>query len=350
MKPNSKTIAQNIQKYLQNKQPFVFYRKGKATKVKALIQSNRKLYTTIDFNDSGFVMAPFDLKKQVILFPRSESEEKTFELPVKNEKRIYSSFIKDEDAKSIYIKLLKKTIDFIISERADKVVVSHMIKKDYDKKKIGLLYESLLNEYENAFVYVWFHPEIGLWMGATPENMLFVNEGSFSTMALAGTQLKSDKISWGAKEQKEQQLVTDFITDQLIPIVDNFEISNPYTDYAGHLVHIRTDIKGQLSSKSSLKDLINRMHPTPAVCGTPRNIAKEFIIKNEAYERSFYTGFLGELNLNKKSDLYVNLRCMQLHDSHATLYVGGGITKDSIPEKEWEETLQKSFILAKFLS
>jgi isochorismate synthase len=74
----------------------------------------------------------------------------------------------------------------------------------------------------------------------------------------------------------------------------------------------------------------------------PQEKAKQFILKNEPYNREFYTGYLGEINNQKKSWLFVNLRCMQIYYQNFKIYVGGGITKDSKAEKEWEETELKS--------
>jgi isochorismate synthase len=112
-----------------------------------------------------------------------------------------------------------------------------------------------------------------------------------------------------------------------------------------------------------LEKLISAIHPTPAVCGLPKGSAKKFILENENYNREFYTGFLGELNLKKTlqrngnrknrenqayasitktSALFVNLRCMKLEAKQAVLFVGGGITKDSNPVAEWEETSNKA--------
>jgi isochorismate synthase len=73
------------------------------------------------------------------------------------------------------------------------------------------------------------------------------------------------------------------------------------------------------------------------------------VLDNEAYKRSYYTGFLGELNIHKNSNLFVNLRCMEIKRNNAEIYIGGGITKGSIPEKEWEETVAKSNIMLKAL-
>ncbi|MDO9260999.1 MAG: chorismate-binding protein, partial [Flavobacteriaceae bacterium] len=150
------------------------------------------------------------------------------------------------------------------------------------------------------------------------------------------------KVVWSPKEQIEQQMVTDFIVDELKSAIQNLTISNPTSVKAGHLWHIKTDIEGEISAESSLEKIIQKLHPTPAVCGFPKNLAKDFILSNEAYNREFYTGFLGEININLTTELFVNLRCMQVENNTISIFVGGGITKDSNPEKEWEETVAKA--------
>lgn len=343
------SITSSIHQFLTDNRAFVFYRKNKSDKVVALIQKDEKLYTTTEYDETGFVMAPFNCSNKAILFPCDETEKMFFDIPIINNNANNRDYSLNKAEKTRYLKLVRKTIDFILEGKADKVVTSREIERDFDRKDAGALFEILLNEYQDAMVYIWHHPKVGLWIGATPEKMLYVQRDNFSTMSLAGTQLKREDITWKSKEKQEQQWVTDFIVDQLIPIAHHIEISEPYTKFAGHLAHIRTDIKGCMANDTSLKDLIFKIHPTPAVCGTPRNTAKEYLLHNENYDREFYTGFLGELNLHDNTDLFVNIRCMKLEDSHAKIYVGGGITKDSIPEKEWEETFQKSLVLARLL-
>jgi isochorismate synthase len=185
-------------------------------------------------------------------------------------------------------------------------------------------------------------------------------------MALAGTQLFTGEkdITWGAKEVREQQIVTDHIVNELsgIPI----KVGSPYTKKAGNLLHLCTDIHGKLSGDDHLSTLIEKLHPTAAVCGLPKKEAQEFILTHEGYDRSFYTGFLGELNhpnpgsadvttddkSTLETNLYVNLRCMQLIPEPkpaAVLYIGGGITQASQPELEWEETVEKSKVMKRVL-
>jgi isochorismate synthase len=192
-------------------------------------------------------------------------------------------------------------------------------------------------------------------MGATPERLLKANGSKFQTVALAGTQLfKNNKsVIWGNKEQVEQQFVTDYILETLKNVTSDIEISSPNTLKAGNLLHLKTDIKGSINDDASLKQLVLLLHPTPAVCGLQKKNAKEFIIENEGYHRSFYAGFLGEINKNLETDLFVNLRCMQIQSEldiiQAHLYIGCGITKDSSPENEWQETVNKAMTMKKII-
>ncbi len=100
--------------------------------------------------------------------------------------------------------------------------------------------------------------------------------------------------------------------------------------------------------------MIRRLHPTAAICGLPRQKAFEFIRMYEGYSRQYYTGFLGEVNYPEpgSTSLMVNLRCMQLFpkEKKAWVYVGGGITSSSLPEKEWEETQAKSETMKRVFS
>ena len=187
-------------------------------------------------------------------------------------------------------------------------------------------------------------------MGASPEILLSVKNDKFKTMALAGTlpYMDSLEVHWGEKEKEEQRIVADFIEAELKDF--KLKISKPFTKKAGSLLHICTEIEGKLKSNDQLADIIKKLHPTPAICGLPKENAKEIILKNENYNREFYTGFLGELNMDKSTNLFVNLRCIQIKNSNAIVYVGGGITVDSIPENEWEETVAKSEVMKRVIT
>jgi len=87
--------------------------------------------------------------------------------------------------------------------------------------------------------------------------------------------------------------------------------------------------------------MLKLLHPTSAVCGMPHGPAMDFLQKNEGYDREFYSGFLGPVNFDEESKLFVNLRCIQLFEKSARIYAGAGVTADSDPTKEAEEVEMK---------
>jgi isochorismate synthase len=186
-------------------------------------------------------------------------------------------------------------------------------------------------------------------MGATPEQLVKINQNQFETVALAGTQLYSENVIWATKEKEEQQFVTNYILDKVTCKVNELIVTDAETVKAGNLAHLKSLISGELTADFQVNDLIKTLHPTPAVCGLPKEKTIDFILKNEGYNRKYYAGFLGEYNKENLTDLFVNLRCLEVDDDVVNIYVGCGITKDSIPEKEFVETENKSMTIRNVL-
>lgn len=333
-----KKIATSLEKQL----PFVVYRKPKATTITGFFQENDKLCFTKDYSERGFVFAPFDDDNSVVLIPENQSEsvQETINFNVQVSSK--GSFLSDERGEKKHTATVEKAIKAIKNKEFVKVVISREEVVCVDDFDVVETFKKLVLEYMPAMVYVWFHPKVGLWLGATPETLLKITKDKFETMSLAGTQVYegTTDVVWQPKEIDEQQVVTDFIMSNLNPISDKIIVSKTETIKAGSLLHLRTKISGELTS--SISNLIVALHPTPAVCGHPKKEAKQFIIDNEGYDRSFYTGFFGELNVKDSSELYVNLRCMKIEGNKAHIYVGGGVTLDSEASKEWEETIKKT--------
>ena len=345
-----------IQNQLKKRLPFVVYSKPNSEEITGFFQNNETLFKVNDFTEKGFVFASFDGAK-TYLIPESESELLHFSLDKKEIAFSGKELTKAGNvAKSDFTTLVANGIQAIKNEQFQKVVLSRTEKVEVEDFDMVDAFKKLVLLYPSAFVYCFYHPKIGNWIGATPEQLLKVTENNFETISLAGTQKDtgSSEILWGEKEKEEQQFVTDYLVSRLKNVAKAVQFTKPYSIKAGSIWHIKTDVSGVLNSDSSLKKVIQLLHPTPAVCGLPKEIAKDFILENEPYDRSFYTGFLGELNCSPtkesiSSDLFVNLRCMQIKDSQAHLYIGCGITKDSDPEKEWEESVNKSMTMKKVL-
>lgn len=350
-------LFDKIAAQFNSKLPFVAYRKPNEKSVFSFFLKDAELNFVSNFKEKGFVFAPFNSDEKAVLFPL----EKAFILSEEVKTDAYDLneifFTADDTSKEKHLKIVENAIKKIKSGDLQKVVISREEVLQLPELDLIDIYKNLLYTYRNAFVYVWFHPKVGLWFGATPETLLNVEGTKFNTMSLAGTQvyLENEKSIWKSKELEEQQLVTNFIEKQLEKIAINLEIDKTETVRAGNLLHLKTKVSGSLQGSSNLEELIRALHPTPAVCGLPRETAKSFIFENENYNRSFYTGFLGELNLQNLdkgenySALFVNLRCMKIENNRASVFIGGGITKDSNAEKEWEETVSKSKTMKKVL-
>ncbi|MDW5289586.1 chorismate-binding protein [Formosa sp. PL04] len=354
--------------------PFVTYRKPNENRVNVLFQNDDTLYETKDLSETGFVFAPFDDASKMIVMPLEHSELDYCDV-FKGEalESVTDELESTSEQKSEYIRTIEKALSEIEKTDLKKVVLSRPDYVSKDNLDVFEVFKRLLSTYKTAFVYCWYHPKIGLWLGATPETLLKTEGQRMSTMALAGTQVYkgSTDVSWGTKEQEEQQFVTDYIVSNLDAEVEHVSTSERRTVRAGGLLHLQTQISARLSKDySGLLQIVRALHPTPAVCGLPKAEAKAFILEHESYNREFYSGFMGELhfkqrqtrNTNRRnvennvyatvktvSNLYVNLRCMQVLPNKIALYVGGGITKDSNPEAEWEETVSKTSTMKKVL-
>lgn len=276
-----------------------------------------------------------------------------------------------ETSKQDFIDLVKKGIAEIESEIFQKVVLSRtkqiILPADFD---IINIFDKLCETYASAFVSAVSLPHLGVvWIGASPETLVSQDsKGIFRTMALAGTQsaydadgnlIKTSEALWRQKEIEEQSFVTRYIINCLKRIrVREFEEEGPKTVIAGNLMHLRTDIiidTVAINFPQLATVMLDLLHPTSAVCGMPKIPATEFILANEGYDREFYSGFLGPVNMQSsegevESHIFVNLRTMKLQENTATLYAGCGITADSNPEKEWNETEMKTQTLFKVLS
>ncbi len=345
-------IVEKAKEQLAENLPFVLYCKPNSERISGLFQQNDTLYNVGDFTEKGFVFASFD-GNQTYLIPENQSERLTVSWEKKvleNQENSLGSI--DEDEKNSFETVVKKGIQAIENREFKKVVVSRKETVALDSFDLVSVFENLVQLYPSTFVYCFYHPKVGIWLGATPEQLLKAKDNQFETIALAGTQKDTGTtaINWEKKEKEEQQIVTDYIVAKLENVASEVLVSEPYSIKAGSIWHIRTDISGVLNSDFSLRQVVQLLHPTPAVCGLPKEFSKAFILENENYDRSFYTGFLGELNSDSESsDLFVNLRCMQIENSQAHLYMGCGITKDSIPEKEWGESINKSMTMKKAL-
>ena len=258
-----------------------------------------------------------------------------------------------EESKEEYLEKLSAVINFIKDNHLSKLVLSRRKLVKYNSlpegKNIILTdtFLTLCKKYPNAFVYL-FSKDNKCWIGAFSEVLGKFNKinGEFETMSLAGTLPINEK--WTEKEINEQQPVGNYIRKILKNYSENVGESKTYDHISGNIKHLRTDFKAQIHCEK-LDQIIAELHPTPAVCGIPKDTCKKAIAEFEQHSRGFYSGYI-RIETQDSIHYYVNLRCAEFFENAAIIYVGGGITAESIPEQEWKETeLKAQSILANLI-
>jgi isochorismate synthase len=246
-----------------------------------------------------------------------------------------------------YLENLSKVIDVIKNNQLPKLVYSRRkIFTDFNEIDLKESFKNLCQSYPNAFRYIFINGETS-WMGAFSEVLGKFNKEThdFETMSLAGTLPISE--SWSEKEIEEQKPVTTYIKDILNNYSENINESETYDHISGNIKHLRTDFKAKIKPEN-LDKIIQELHPTPAVCGIPKEFCKENIQNLEKFPRELYAGYI-KIETERTVQYFVNLRCSKLYKNAVHLFVGGGITAQSSPEKEWLETELKSEAVLKNL-
>lgn len=198
------------------------------------------------------------------------------------------------------------------------------------------------------------------FLGATPERLVSRAGRELRTMAMAGSTTRgadteADEALAAAllasdKEREEHAVVVDMLRAALAPVAD--ELSIPRTPEVArfrHVQHLVTPVSGRLRDEADVLTLVARLHPTPAVGGTPRDLALELIAEEETHERGWYAGPVGWIDRDGDGEFVVALRSGVVHDDRVTLFAGCGIVADSDPEREWDESATKLLALGSAL-
>jgi isochorismate synthase len=299
----------------------------------------------------AFIFSPFNSKSRfpaLAFYPNDDS----FAKGLSDAETPIPVYLTEDipDSKAEYCKRIELLTAMMESGPLHKCVLSRRLDlDDPDETMAPELFNQLCNQYPNAFVSLIHIPGAFTWTGATPERLLKIRNQKGYTTSLAATRpyigLLPDISEWNVKETEEQQLVTDYILDVLKnENVHSVECNGPLSMQAGNLIHIKTDIHFSITPQTEIVSLIKALHPTPAVCGLPKDKAFNIINTIEPHDREYYAGYLGVVG-KENLELFVNLRCMRWLGGKPSLFIGGGITAASVPEQEWEETNFKAHTL-----
>jgi isochorismate synthase len=318
----------------------------------------------------GFVFAPFGISHDFplrlivpdITFTGCNYDESLFSQPGNTQANGYGNPMeapansKEEISRSGYVGKVTKIKHFINQGKLDKVVLSRLSTDRKPEDFNPSLFLNILHmTYPDAFVYLLYIPDTGMWCGATPESLISVSDNLVTTVSLAGTRKYPGhgvQVTWDEKEIREQDIVTAYIEE----VFNKFDITGYRKTAlesmkAGNLVHLKSGFSLSLDELDGrLFEFIEELHPTPSVCGLPKDEALSLLKKTEEHDREYYSGFLGPVDtINNEMELFVNLRCMKIERRSLKFFTGAGITSGSDPVKEWEETEDKKMTLVNIL-
>ncbi len=236
--------------------------------------------------------------------------------------------------------------------RVEKVVLARLCQLTAEQPfDLVVALDRLRNRYPSCFVFA-----IGrgrqCFMGATPERLVRLREGMVSTMCLAGSIARGatededrrlgEALLTSEKDRAEHAVVVRTLRGTLGELCEDLApVDTPVLLKVSNIQHLLTTMVGRVAGDRTILDLVERLHPTPASGGAPRETALRLIRERERLDRGWYAGPVGWLDGRGEGEFAVALRSALVRDAQAFLFAGCGIVADSDPQSEFEESRWK---------
>jgi menaquinone-specific isochorismate synthase len=246
-----------------------------------------------------------------------------------------------------------KAVEKIKEGQLEKVVLARFATGTSDKK---IETRNLLRQLANEYPSTWIYSNTGL-VGATPELLVRLSKSLVTSRILAGTIRKTGdderdlalagSLARSSKDLEEHEYAVRSVADALSPLCSSTNVpESPFVLHLSNVMHLATDVTGVLNdsaSPSDIFDLVSRLHPTAAVCGTPTELAKRTIDEIEGISRGRYAGPIGWIDAHGDGELGIALRCGQISNDEKSIriFAGCGILAGSDPEREYSESQAK---------
>lgn len=244
---------------------------------------------------------------------------------------------------------VKKATETIAREPIDKIVLARELQVEFDSPcDVGQVLFNLEASQKNHFIFAWEKDDV-CFVGATPERLVKVDNQHLFSTCLAGTaprgRTKQEDARLGKellhdpKNRQEHQFVVDMIKESIYTCAKSIDIAEtPQLYPLKNLQHLYTPVRAELDSNVTLIDVVEKLHPTPALCGYPRESSLDFIRKFESLERGWYGAPIGWFDEKFNGEFAVAIRSALVNKDKASLFAGCGVVKGSQPENEYQET------------
>ncbi|WP_063333093.1 isochorismate synthase [Marinomonas sp. TW1] len=253
-----------------------------------------------------------------------------------------------------FVKMIEEALVTLGHDDLKKIVLSKTLDLTLDKSvDIPRLLTNIMGQNPNAYHFS-VPLETGILIGASPELLIRKEGSTLYSNPLAGSAKRSKDqqedrrvsqvLQQSKKDQYEHRIVVDAIRSALIPMVQSMKLEEqPSLISTPTMWHLSTQIEAILASDSGLSifDVIKRLHPTPAMCGTPTGLAHDHIAALEPHQRGFFSGLVGWCDAQGNGEWAIAIRCAEVASNKVRLFAGAGVVPDSCVESEWRETSAK---------
>ena len=257
----------------------------------------------------------------------------------------------DEHADDAWKSRVSTAVDRIQSGKLDKVVLARDFTGHADQ---DIEPRTILKKLAAEYPSTWNFSVAGL-VGATPELLLRLSRKMVTSRVLAGTISKSGNderdlalaasLARSSKDLEEHLYAVKSVADALEPFCTSTNVPDaPYVLHLANVMHLATDVTGAIAEKLAHVDaftILEQLHPSAAVCGTPREQAGQLITEIESMSRGRYAGPVGWIDAAGDGELGIALRCGQIDGDSIRIFAGCGIVAGSDPDKELAESVAK---------
>ena len=249
-----------------------------------------------------------------------------------------------------WLDMTAQAIRSLDDQQLEKVVLARAVDLELAKPPENpAILAQLRARYPDCYRFLYELKPGTAFMGATPELLAEVQDGHINTHALAGSiprgatwkedQSFGQALMESPKERHEHQLVVQELRDQLLPLTDKLSVPDqPLIAQFNNIQHLMTPFKGELAKGVGLLDIVEQLHPTPALGGMPKEAALDVIAELEPTPRGWYGAPIGWVGPSGLGQFAIGIRSAVSHEQTFRLYAGAGIVADSQPVQEWHET------------
>lgn len=251
-----------------------------------------------------------------------------------------------------WMQSVQKAVDTINNNEAEKIVLARELRiKLKERVNVGILIDKLMQTQQQSYIFAYEQGD-DCFIGASPERLVQIQGQALLSTCLAGTaprgkdDIEDTKIANellnDTKNRQEHDHVVKMIRSSIEPFCFNINIPNePVILTLRNLQHLYTPVTATLNNGVTVFNLIEVLHPTPALGGVPRDKALKFIREEEQFDRGWYGAPIGWIDYQGNSEFAVAIRSGLVQGDEVSLFAGCGVMGDSDPETEYEETAVK---------